>query len=185
MDLLANLSFYAFCAVWVIGSFAVKRTKWALPGPALILHGCILSVAIVLFFPAVQRGVLGWRALPDRRWLDNISDAMHIVGFGFAIWARFYIGRNWSAGVTLKEGHSLARGGPYALVRHPIYAGILLAILGKALGQGKVGGLLAFVILLVEWKRKSLIEEGLMVQQFGGEYERYRGEVKGLVPGVW
>ena len=65
-------------------------------------------------------------------------------------------------GVALKEKHALVRSGPYALVRHPIYSGILLAVLGKALGQGKLAGALAFAILLLEWERKSRIEERLI-----------------------
>jgi len=183
VDTLANLSFYAFCIVWVVGSFTLKRTRWTPPGPALLLHWSILGVVIALFFPV--GGFLGWRILPDRRWLDDLSDAFHVIGFGFAIWARVHIGRNWSAGINLKQDHTLIRTGPYALVRHPIYSGLLLVVLGKALGQGKVAGLLAFAILLIEWKRKSLIEERLMAETFGEEYERYRAEVKGLVPAVW
>jgi protein-S-isoprenylcysteine O-methyltransferase Ste14 len=184
MDLLARISWWAFCAVWLIGAFANKRTRWTPPRPAMLLHWFILCVGM-LYFPALQLGFLGWRLLPDRRWLDDLSDVMHIAGFWFAIWARFYIGHNWSAGIALKEEHALARGGPYALVRHPIYSGLLLVCLGKALGQGKVGSVLAFVVVLCEWKRKSLIEERLMLKQFGDAYTRYRAEVKGLIPKVW
>lgn len=185
MDLLADISFYVFCAVWAIAAFTGKRTQRTLTPLEQLLHWSVLSLAIVFFFPMVQRGFLGWRILPDRRWLDNLSDVMHILGFGFAIWARLHLGRNWSLGVQLKEGHTLIRTGPYALVRHPIYTGLLLVVLGKAIGQGKVAGFVAFAILLIEWKRKSLFEERFMVENFGGEYERYRAEVRGLIPGVW
>jgi protein-S-isoprenylcysteine O-methyltransferase Ste14 len=185
MGILARISWWAFCVVWLIGAFANKRTRWTPPQLAVLLHWSILCAGIALYASAVQRGFLGWRLLPDRRWLDDLSDVMHIAGFWFAIWARFYIGRSWSAGVALKEEHALARGGPYALVRHPIYSGLLLVCLGKALGQGKVGSVLAFVVVLCEWKRKSLIEERLMLAQFGEQYKRYCAEVKGLIPGLW
>jgi protein-S-isoprenylcysteine O-methyltransferase Ste14 len=185
MDLAADISWWTFVAVWAIGAFVNRPTRWTPPHTAMMVHWAILCAAITLYFPAMQHGFLGARFLPDRKWLDWTSDGMHVAGFWFAIWARFYIGRSWSAGIALKEKHELARGGPYALVRHPIYSGLLLVCFGKMLGQGKLGSLLAFTVLLCEWKRKSLVEERLMVRQFGDSYQRYRAEVKALIPGIW
>ena len=185
MNLLADLAWIAVALVWVAGAVVNKRTIRRMPAGALILHGLILTAAFSLLFNPVLRSALGPHLLPDSPWLDTAGDVFQITGLAVCIWARFHIGRNWSGTVTLKEGHTLIRSGPYALVRHPIYSGLLLAVLGRAFHHGGVSSFLAFLILLVEWKRKSLMEERLMLATFGSEYERYRAEVKGLVPGVW
>jgi len=59
--------------------------------------------------------------------------ALVAIGLIFAGWARAHLAGNWSGTVTLKQDHSLTRSGPYRLARHPIYTGLLLAILGSAL----------------------------------------------------
>ena len=183
---LADIAWSVFLLVWAIGSIAnkpdIRRMAWG----QFLLHCAILAVAFSLFFGRRSLfGALRWHVLPDWRWNDPAGDVLQIAGLAFAIWARLHIGRNWSGSITLKQGHSLVRSGPYALVRHPIYSGLLLAFLGKAVDHGELAGVLGFLILLAEWKRKSLMEERLMLEQFGDEYRRYRAEVKGLIPGVW
>jgi protein-S-isoprenylcysteine O-methyltransferase Ste14 len=186
MNWVAGAAWVAFCAVWVIGSFVNKRDARRMPAGEWWLHVAVLAVAFNLVFdPVVRTGPLGWRIVPDRDWIRITGGVLQIAGLAFCIWARLHIGRNWSGMVTLKEGHTLVRSGPYGLVRHPIYSGLLLAILGHAISNGKLAGLIALAILVLEWKRKSLMEERLMLEQFGAEYARYRREVKGLVPGVW
>ena len=111
--------------------------------------------------------------------------ALTIVGALFAVWARFYLGGNWSLTVTVKEGHTLIRGGPYAVVRHPIYSGLSLAVLGTALTVGEFRGLVAVGLVVFGLLHKSLVEERLMREEFGAEYERYCRDVKALIPFVW
>jgi protein-S-isoprenylcysteine O-methyltransferase Ste14 len=103
--------------------------------------------------------------VPDTAAVGWIGAALTVAGIAFATWARFHIGRNWSGFVTVKEGHTLVRTGPYALVRHPIYTGLLLAVLSTAIVHGAVKGLIGFALLLIEWKRKSLVEERLMIEK--------------------
>lgn len=184
--MLADLAWLAFLVVWSVGTFVNKRTVRRWEPRALLLHIAVLAVAFHLFFnPWLRRSWLGTRVLPGSHWIDYAGGAMQIAGLAFCIWARLHIGRNWSGMITLKADHTLVRSGPYAIVRHPIYSGLLLAFLGKTLDHGDVAGIAGLVMLVVTWKHKSLAEERLMVQQFGAEYERYRGEVSGLVPGLW
>jgi len=84
-----------------------------------------------------------------------------------------------------RRGHALVRSGPYSIVRHPIYPGLLLAVFGTAILHRQIGGFMAFGLLLMEWKRKSLFEERLMIEQFGARYLEYRRAVKGLLPYLW
>jgi protein-S-isoprenylcysteine O-methyltransferase Ste14 len=151
-----------------------------------IVHVLVLGVAFDLIFSELfRRGFLSWRFVAKVDGIGWMGFAITAAGIAFAIWARLSIGRNWSGTVTVKQDHELVRSGPYSLVRHPIYSGLSLALLGTALGVGEVRCLLAFVLCLFEFKRKSLLEERFMIEQFGAQYVQYRREVKGLIPFVW
>jgi protein-S-isoprenylcysteine O-methyltransferase Ste14 len=100
----------------------------------------------------------------------------------FSVWARVHLGGNWSGIVTIKHGHELIADGPYAIVRHPIYTGLLVAFMGSAMARGDWRGVL--VVLIVWWAlwRKLRLEERWMVERFGQQYETYRRRVPALVP---
>ena len=112
------------------------------------------------------------------------ATALVAAGLGFSALARIRLGRNWSAQVTVKQNHELIRSGPYALVRHPIYAGALLALLGTAISVDKWRAVLGFVLIVMAFIRKLTIEERFMGEQFGEAYARYRAEVPALIPFV-
>jgi protein-S-isoprenylcysteine O-methyltransferase Ste14 len=126
----------------------------------------------------------------DARFLPHglawfwLGTAMVVAGLLFAVAARRHLGGNWSGIVTLKQDHTLTRSGPYRLVRHPIYTGLLLAVLGTAVAEGEWRGLVAFAAVLVAFLRKVRIEEQFMLEAFGEEYARYRREVPALLPWV-
>jgi protein-S-isoprenylcysteine O-methyltransferase Ste14 len=149
--------------------------------------GHLVTFAIafgLLFSPEMRQGPLGWRVVPESGASERAALAMAIAGIGIAIWARFCIGRNWSAIVELKQGHTLVRRGPYRVVRHPIYAGLLLAMLGSALGCGELGALLGVVLGFAGWLAKARLEESFLVTQFPEAYGEYRQKVKTLIPFV-
>ncbi len=101
-----------------------------------------------------------------------------------AVSARIFLGRNWSAVVTIKQDHEIIRRGPYALVRHPMYSGFLLAMLGTAVAMGEVRGLLAIGLAFLGLWLKLRTEESFLVEQFGVQYVQYRQETKALIPFV-
>jgi protein-S-isoprenylcysteine O-methyltransferase Ste14 len=175
----------AFALVWLAGSFHNKGTARRQPVWWEVGHYLVVTVGCGLVFAHASRvGPLAWRVLPDNDFAEWTGEALQVSGLAFAIWARLHLGRNWSAIVMVKEDHELISGGPYAIVRHPIYSGLLLAILGKAIDHGNLGGFLGLAILFVEWNRKALVEERFMAEQFGDEYARYCRKVKRLIPGV-
>ncbi len=173
-------------AIWAVSAFTSKRTVRRQGGAYRWLELLALLGSFELSFNTRLRlGVLAWKFVPDWAALPWIGLAIEVAGAAFAVWARYYIGRNWSSGVTIKQDHQLMRGGPYAIVRHPIYAGFTLAMAGTAIAIGEVGALVGVPLLLWAWHHKAAQEERFMLQQFGDEYERYRREVKGLIPYIW
>jgi protein-S-isoprenylcysteine O-methyltransferase Ste14 len=108
-----------------------------------------------------------------------------LMGVVFSIWARVMLGGNWSNSVTVKEDHTLVRRGPYRIVRHPIYSGILLGMIGSALQRGEIRSFVGIVICGLSFWLKTRAEEQFMVQRFGEEYLQYCHQVKALAPFIF
>ncbi|HWB60902.1 MAG TPA: isoprenylcysteine carboxylmethyltransferase family protein [Chthoniobacteraceae bacterium] len=113
-----------------------------------------------------------------------MAAALTVAGLAFAVWARRTIADNWSSDVEFKQSHKLVQHGPYGLVRHPIYTGLLLMVLGSAIAGGRVASLLAVPCFFTGFWIKLKMEERLMLRHFPGEYPGYQRRVKALVPGV-
>ena len=179
-------SWAVFMVLWVIGSFTAKRdVSNRYPSGVFWLSRFVL---IVLILVLVSQG--GFRNAVADILLFNlgvtagwIGAALTIIGLVCAIWARFYLGRNWSSHPTHKEDHELITNGPYAYVRHPIYTGVLLALLGSAL-TGSIFGILLFIISIVFCLRIGK-EEKIMLDLFPNDYPAYQRRTKRLIPFVW
>ncbi len=175
-------------AIWVVAAFGNKPVAKRERAPSRFVQLIFMILAAELMVRPERWNflpVLRERLLPETPVVGWISLAITSAGMAFALWARFYLGRDWSGTVTVKQGHELKRGGPYAKVRHPIYTGLTLAALGTAIGIGEVRAFLAVPVILLGWRIKANVEERFMIEQFGEQYERYRREVKGLIPFVW
>lgn len=172
--------------VWVISSITSKRTVRSQSTASRVVQACLTIAAYFLLFdPDLAVGPLAWRLVPKSSVVPWIGCALTVAGLVFTMWARFRLGRNWSANVTVKHDHQLIRSGPYALVRHPIYSGFSLAIFGTAIAFGEVRDLIALILAVTGWRLKSLVEEQFMMEQFGAEYVHYKRDVKALVPFLW
>ena len=108
--------------------------------------------------------------------------ALAAAGLAFTVWARVHLGRNWSGSVTLKEGHELILSGPYAWVRHPIYTGLLMALLGSAVACGELRAAIGLGVVAAAFVRKLRIEERFMRESFPQQYPRYCAQVPALIP---
>lgn len=172
--------------IWVAAAFGTKRAvKRQSPLTKLVEFACILAALELLFNPKPWPDVLRQRIVPDEPLYGWLSLFIACAGMTFTLWARLILGRNWSGTVTVKENHELIQRGPYRIVRHPIYTGLSLAFLGTALAFGELRGLIGVPILVFGWKYKANVEERFMTETFGEQYQRYRSEVKGLIPFVW
>ena len=171
--------------VWLIAALASKQTARSEPATSRLLHIAIMAAVFALPFSATLRvDPLAWRFVPDSPVVAWAGLAVTAAGFTFAIWARMLLGGNWSSSMTVKQDHQLIRQGPYSIVRHPIYSGLLLALLGTALALGELRGIVALALALAGWHIKSRREEAFMVAQFGAGYIEYEHEVKALIPFV-
>jgi protein-S-isoprenylcysteine O-methyltransferase len=171
--------------IWLIGSVFAKRAARAQTTKSRLIQLALTTCAFLLLFePHLEVMPLTWRFLPASAGAAFTGLALAVAGGAVALWARILLGRNWSAKVTIKRDHEIIRGGPYAMVRHPIYSGFLLALLGTALAIGEARGLLAFGLAFAGWWLKLRTEETFLVEQFGAQYTQYRREVKALIPFV-
>jgi protein-S-isoprenylcysteine O-methyltransferase Ste14 len=182
-DYLFPAMWVGYLAYWWGISTNVKETERqeSLSSRLVRLVSMICAVAL-LWLPAVRPRLLDERFLPLGAWCFWTGAAVTAGGMLFSVWARRYLGKNWSQAVTLKQGHELIQGGPYALVRHPIYTGLLLAFFGCAVARGEWRGLLAVSLVFGALWHKLKLEEKWMRAQFGQSYQVYAGRVRALVP---
>ena len=170
-------------AYWAVAAFGNKiaqrresfLSRWAHFGP-LILAGYLLGA------DQLPGNFLGGRVWPRSEGVSWAGAFLLASGLLFSVWARIHIGRNWSGSVTVKEDHELIRTGPYALVRHPIYTGLLLGFIGSALPRAEWRGVVAVLIVFAALWRKLKLEERWMGEVFGEAYAAYKREVAALVP---
>lgn len=161
---------------------APKRTESL--AKRFLAHWLPLIVAVLLLGPGEWFGhsLLREQFVPHTTLVYSIGLALCIVGAALAIWSRFILGANWSAQVQIKQGHELIQRGPYALIRHPIYTGLILLFAGNAVMVGDWRGVLAVAIVTVSFWRKYLLEEKLLAQEFGTSYAEYRKRTYPLFP---
>jgi len=172
-----------FLLYWQIKARNTKTTQRLEPAPSRILRVFIFLIAIVILW--TTRIPLRWLYLqlwPSGLWPFWLGAGVTIAGLLFAVWAREHLGRNWSRSVTIKQGHELITTGPYAVVRHPIYTGILTGFLGMAIAMSQVRGFTSFVLIFLALWLKLRMEEQFMRSQFGETYSTYARQTAALVP---
>lgn len=160
--------------VWVLMALGGKPTKRR-ETPREILQHLLPTVAgfMLLFEP-----MYAWSGLTSSRPVTvtavwQMGLLLTAVGVAVSIWSRVILGTNWSGVVTLKDDHELIRKGLYRWIRHPIYTGILVAVVGTALVHGTISGWIGFAILCVSFYYKARREERFLSQEFGPRFEEH------------
>jgi protein-S-isoprenylcysteine O-methyltransferase Ste14 len=172
-------------AIWLLSSGVTKKNVRSESLTSRLSYTVPLWIAAwLLVSRRVPWPALNERFVPPAEWPFVAGTALVVLGLAFAVWARVFLGRNWSAEVTLKQDHELIRSGPYRWVRNPIYTGILLAIAGSALARGEWRGVIALVLAFGSFWFKTSKEERVLHDAFGAEYDAYRREVASLIPFV-
>jgi protein-S-isoprenylcysteine O-methyltransferase Ste14 len=166
----------AFVVYWLVSALKRKEAKRKESRQERLRHSLpMLAAYILTFVPVSHYGALGSRVVPASAALGITGAVITVAGVGLAIWARWHLGTNWSATVSIRADHELIHTGPYRTIRHPIYTGMLLAFAGTALALGEVRGVIAFVIVLIAFYFKARKEESFLTQEFGERFaERAR-----------
>ena len=175
---LGLIAYWAISAVGAKPSLGARQT-WKEIGLRLIVAALVL---IVLAVPPVRQTFRALQAYQARSVVLGVAGVvLCIAGVGLAVLGRFYLGRNWGLPASRKENPELVTDGPYRYVRHPIYGGIMLAMLGTAIGAGAfwVVPLVLFSGYFVYSARR---EESIMIAQFPGQYPAYMRRTRMFLP---
>jgi protein-S-isoprenylcysteine O-methyltransferase Ste14 len=179
VELVFAVGWAAFWLYWLAAAFSMKRGRVAWSRELRIR-----AVLVVAVFVLIRFGAFRGRGLNTDPWRAGIGLVVFATGLGFAIWARRHIGRNWGIPMTQKDEPELVTSGPYHLVRHPIYSGILLAGVGTAVALSWVW-LTAVVLAGVYFVYSATVEERYLTEQFPDDYPAYRRSTKMLVPFIF
>ncbi len=169
----------AFWIYWLAASVGVKAGQSRSNRFVAVRVG-ILVVVLLL---ARTRALKGHTTTNDP-WLQGIGLAFFVLGLALAIWARLYLGRNWGMPMSQKVDPELVTTGPYHSIRHPIYSGIILAMIGTAIAVS-VYWLAPVVLLGAYFVYSAIMEERLMTGLFPGSYPEYKRSTKMLIPFIF
>ena len=180
------LSWIVFVAVWVITPLVFRPTKrWSVRSVGtrrrLALGGRVWIVSAIVIF-ALRR--LAFHPYQFAQPVRDVGAVICVAGVAVAVWARLILGRSWGMPMSTHSEPTLIRTGPYAYVRHPIYSGILLAMIGSALATG-LGWLIALAVTIVYFVYALRVEESDLRASFPREYPEYAAHTKRLIPLVY
>ena len=180
-----NALWILFGLYWLISALKLKKIKKRETWSQRFRYVLLLVAAFYLLTrPEAHYGWLGARFVPANPGVAWLGVLLTAAGVGVALWARWHLGANWSGVVTLKEGHELIRTGPYRAIRHPIYTGILLGLLGTATAMGEVRGLLAVAIAWLSSYWKARREESFLLHEFGEKFEAHVKQTGMFLPKI-
>jgi protein-S-isoprenylcysteine O-methyltransferase Ste14 len=144
----------------------------------------VLEVGTLVVWAAAVRGQ--WRFLPEHDGGVAFAGALlALTGALFAAWAKARLGRLFSPQLGVQRDHSLVTSGPYAVVRHPIYLGLIDFIIGSALFWNDVGLLIVAALFIIWFTAQLRIEERFFATHFGDEWRDYRERTPALFPRLW
>lgn len=173
-----------FLVYWAIAAISAKRTvktkAWWTQGA---LRAFIIVLVLIAYrMPAVRDAVTIAQAHRPGGIVWGAAGTVLVgLGIGLAITARACLGRNWGSPMSRKESPELVTAGPYGFIRHPIYSGIILAMLGSMIGLSLIW-LLPLILFGAYFIYSARREEVLMCEQFPGQYPAYMRRTKMLVP---
>jgi protein-S-isoprenylcysteine O-methyltransferase Ste14 len=166
----------AFGLYWLAASVGVKagQTRWTR------FAGIRLAIILIVLFLLRVKG-FKTHATTNNPWLEGIGLAVFLLGLALAVWARVYLGRNWGMPMTQKVDPELVTSGPYRRVRHPIYSGIILAMIGTTIAVS-LYWLVAVVVLGGSFIYSATVEERYLAERFPDSYPEYKRSTKMLIP---
>jgi len=173
----------ALMIYWAISALSVKRMKYIAPTSVRVIQLLFLIPGCYLLFARhTPVPLLEVRILPKVAVVAWIGVAVAWVGIGFAIWARYVLGSNWSSQVAIRENHELIQRGPYRLIRHPIYTGIITGAWGTAIAIGQLGSLFGVILITLGFAYKGRQEELRLQATFGDSWNAHQQRTGMFLP---
>jgi protein-S-isoprenylcysteine O-methyltransferase Ste14 len=179
VDIIILICWAAFWIGWFAASVGVKsgRTRWAQ------FAGIRIAGILIILFLVRQRVIKGPHTVTTNPYLQGIGLVIVLLGLALAVWARVYIGRNWGMPMSQKADPELVTTGPYHTVRHPIYSGIILAMVGTTIAVS-LYWLIAVALVGGYFFYSAVVEERNMAKAFPEAYPPYKQSTKMLIPFV-
>jgi len=172
-----------FVVVWLLAAIFTKRTVYHESGARRLRYMIPIVLGWFLVFRGYRLGPpFNVHIIPETDAILVAAAVLCLCGLGCCLWARAVLGRNWSGTVTLKEDHELIVRGPYRLVRHPIYTGLLAMLIATAIEQGHIAGMIGLILTFASFWIKLSNEEEVMRKQFPDQYVAYQERVKRIIP---
>jgi protein-S-isoprenylcysteine O-methyltransferase Ste14 len=172
-----------FVVVWLLAAIFTKRTVYHQSGAQRLRYLIPIVLSWFLIFRGYRLGPpFNVHIIPETDAILVAAAVLCLCGLGMCLWARAVLGRNWSGTITLKENHELIVRGPYRLVRHPIYTGLLAMLIATAMEQGHIAGMIGLALTFISFWIKLNNEEELMREQFPDQYAAYQERVKRIIP---
>lgn len=179
VEIVFAVGWAAFWIYWLVAAFSMKRGRVAWSREARIR-----VVLVILIILLARLGVFrGGHQVQTDPGAAAVGLILFALGLSFAIWARVHLGRNWGTPMTQKNEPELVTGGPYRLVRHPIYSGILLATVGTAVALNW-RWLVIVALAGIYFVYSATVEERYLAEQFPDTYPAYKRSTKMLIPFV-
>jgi protein-S-isoprenylcysteine O-methyltransferase Ste14 len=179
VDIVILVCWAAFWIYWFAASVGVKTGR----SPGTPFVGIRVGILILVILLARTR-IIGAHTNTSNPWLQGIGLALFFGGLALAIWARRYLGRNWGMPMSRKDDPELVTGGPYHSIRHPIYSGILVAMIGTTVAVS-VYWLLVVILFGGYFIYSAFTEERIMTGLFPDAYPEYKRSTKMLVPFIF
>lgn len=173
----------AWLVSWIVAALWANRTEKRAFTWDTLLYQVIVLLGAVLMTPWAARWLHMWQL-----WHVGYGSAialalLTLAGLLFTWWARIHLGRLWSGSITRKEGHRVIDTGPYALVRHPIYTGLIFALFATAIARATISALAGAALIAFGLWLKARIEERFLTAELGADaYGAYRRRVPMLIP---
>jgi protein-S-isoprenylcysteine O-methyltransferase Ste14 len=176
IDVVIAVCWAAFWVYWLAASTGAKpgQTRWTR------FAGVRVGLILVLILLVRIRAFHG-HVVTNSPWLQGVGLAVFLLGLALAIWARVYLGRNWGMPMSQKIDPELVTAGPYSSIRHPIYSGIILAMIGTTIAVS-LYWLVAVVVLGAYFIGSAIVEERSMARLFPDSYPGYKRSTKMLIP---
>ncbi|MBI5275743.1 MAG: isoprenylcysteine carboxylmethyltransferase family protein [Burkholderiales bacterium] len=179
----SSVLFGLFIVSWMVAAPWAGRSQRSSPSRALrALYAAGVAFCALLAWVAWSFSPMLERLWPAHAGVDWLLVALVVAGAAWCWWARLHIGKLWSGGVLVREGHRVVDSGPYAAVRHPIYMGAFVALIPFELIRTRPVDIVFAAGFVAFFTAKASIEEGFLREQLGEAYDEYRSRVPMLLP---